>query len=305
MRYLVSLTLILALGALGAACGGSDVRPPMPDPSSIDQSADDMGLAALEEETAGSESASPPSEAGDEAEGDAASEAPLRGATLVRGEHTPIEGRAPTLRIAAPRSGSTVRTGSVMLRLAVTGWPLEAPAGRHVHVIVDDEPYIAVRDVSAPIDLNALVAANLGHELAEGTHVVRVFPSRGHHESVKEPGAFAVTVVHFRRATEGFAFDAAAPLLTYSRPKGCNAAGERVLLDFYVSGATLGADAHRVRYTLDGRSGEITEWAPHWMEGLRAGEHTLRLELLAPDGSAVPGMFNDTTRTFTVAASCP
>ncbi|MBZ0121185.1 MAG: hypothetical protein K8H88_29590 [Sandaracinaceae bacterium] len=293
----------LGCGALlTLGCGGSDVQPEMPSPSVVDQSADDLGLpqATAEESSGGAaESSEPTSEAPAEE-----SEGPLGPVRVVVGESTPLEGASPSLRILAPRNGQRVTTGNVSLRLQLRGWELEPDPGRHVHVIVDNEPYIAVRDLSAPIDLNELVQRNLGHELAEGTHVVRVFPSRAHHESVKSAGAFATVTFHYRQPTEGFAFDARAPLLTFSRPKGCNAAGQRVLLDFFVSNAALAADGTQVRYELDGTTGTITQWLPHWIEGLRAGQHTLRLTLVGADGAPLAGPFNDTTRTFTVAPSC-
>ncbi|HEY8432336.1 MAG TPA: hypothetical protein VIL20_28380 [Sandaracinaceae bacterium] len=288
MRSLRKITLSLGALCLAAGCGGTDQQPEMPDPSVVDRSADDMGLpeAEPEPETAG---------------GEGAPAAPVR---VVAGERTPIEGAAPTIRITAPRNGQRIARGDVMLRLTLRNWPLEPEPGRHVHVIVDNEPYIAVRDVSQPINLNQLVQQNLGHELAQGTHVVRVFPSRGHHESVKTDGAFAVVVFHYGAPTEGFSFDPSAPLLTYSRPKGCNPAGERVLLDFYLSNVELSRDGHRVRYEIDGEGGEITEWVPHWIENLPIGEHTIRLTLVDAQGQGVPGPFNDTTRTITIAESC-
>lgn len=301
-RSVFGCTLAFGVGLAGVAgCGGSDVRAPFPNVTVTDQSADDMGLAAPEAETSGGEE-SASSEEGEEAP--SAERAPPAPPRLVVGETTPLEGTTPRLRITAPEDGATIRSGNVTVRLNLTDWPLAAPTGPHVHLIVDDEPYIAIRDVSAPIDLNALVQSSLGHELAEGTHVVRVFPSRGHHESVKDAGAFAAVTFHYRRRTEGFSFDASAPLLTYSRPKGCNVAGERVLVDFFVTHATLAPGGTRVRWTLDGRTGEITAWLPHWIELLPIGEHSLRLELIGPDGAPIPGPFNDTTRRFTVAERC-
>lgn len=301
MRALRSITL--SLGALclatTAGCGGTDQQPEMPDPSVVDRSADDLGLPQEEAEAAGAEGTAGAEEAAEE---DEPPPAPVR---VVAGERAPLEGDAPAVRITAPRDGQRIARGRVDLRLAVRNWPLEPEPGRHVHVIVDDEPYIAVRDVSRPIDLTELVRQHLGHDLAQGTHVVRVFPSRGHHESVKAEGAFGVVVFHYGAPTAGFSFDASAPLLTYSRPKGCNVAGDRVLLDFYVSNVELARDGHRVRYEIDGRGGVITSWAPHWIENLSAGEHTIRLTLLNAAGEPVPGPFNDTTRTITVAASCP
>jgi len=221
---------------------------------------------------------------------------------VVIGDHTPLEGRVPTLTVQAPRNGSTVRRGDVTIRWTLRNWELSAE-GSHVHVIVDNEPYIAVRS-TAPINLTQLVRENLGHELSEGTHVVRMFPSRGHHESVKDAGVFAVFTFNNHTATPDFAFDASAPLLTFSRPKGCNVAGSEVLLDFFTTNAPLAPDQFRVRYTLDGVAGEITEWRPHHMQNLTMGSHEIHLELLNAAGEAAPGLFNDTTRTFTVAETC-
>jgi hypothetical protein len=225
---------------------------------------------------------------------------------IVAAERTPLEGSPPSLRIRAPRANQLVRRGNVMLNVQLTGWDLAPEPGKHVHVIVDNEPYIAVRDVSEPIDLNALVQTNLGHELAAGTHVVRVFPSHNHHESVKDGTPFAMVVFHYQSRTEGFALDPRAPLLTYSRPKGCNVAGERVLLDFYLANVdALAADGTRVHYAIDGEvSGDIVQWAPHYIENLPVGEHTVELVLVGADGAAIAGPFNDTTRTITVAETC-
>lgn len=299
-RKLGLLCCVLGLAApvaLTLGCGGSDVRAPFPTVTVNDVSADDLGLAPLEEPTAGGED-----EAADTTEEEAS--VPAAPPTIVVGESAAIEGAMPTLRITAPRNGATIRTGNVSVRVNLANWELASPTGPHVHLILDNEPYIAIRDTGAPIDLNAVVAANLGHELSEGTHVLRMFPSRGHHESVKDAGAFATVTFHYRSATPNFAFDASAPLLTYSRPKGCNVAGERVLVDFFVSNATLAPGGTRVRWTLDGRTGEITSWAPHWIENLGAGSHELGLTLIGADGAPIAGPFNDTTRTFTVADAC-
>lgn len=297
--FLVVSALVTLPFAL--ACGGSDIRAPFPDITVNDRSADDLELAPLEEATAGGDAAGAATDgAGAETsppEADASLAAPP---LVVVGESTPIEGATPSLRVTAPANGATIRSGAVTVRFRLRDWELASPAGPHVHLILDDEPYVAIRDATAPVDLAAVV----GHPIAEGTHVLRLFPSRGHHESVKDAGAFAVVVFHYGHATEGFTFDPAVPLLTYSRPKGCNVAGERVLVDFFLSNVALAPEGHHVRWTLDGRSGDITSWTPHWIEGLAAGSHELRLVLVAPDGTPVPGMFNDTTRTFTVAATC-
>ncbi len=298
MRALRNITL--SFGALCvvsvAGCGGTDEQPEMPDPTVVDRSAEDLGLPEAE---AGSEQ--PQAVAGGETEGDAPPSGPVR---VVAGERTPVEGGNPQVRILAPRNGQRLASGPVSLRLQVRNWELQPEPGQHVHVIVDNEPYIAVRDVRQPLNLSELVQRELGHELAEGTHVVRVFPSRAHHESIKTQGAFATVMFHYVSPTPNFTFDARAPLLTYSRPKGCNPVGERILLDFFVSNVELAADGARVHYEIGRARGDITSWVPHYIEGLRAGAHSVHLTLVGADGTPIAGPFNDTTREIRVAQSC-
>lgn len=287
---LIRLPVLGAILALAGCGGGGTASPP-------EYPATDTEVAQPIEQTStgtGQEPMQP-------------TEPPAPPVQVVAADHTPIEGRTPTVRIQAPRNNQTIRTGDVNLRLQVRNWELGPEPGNHVHVIVDNEPYIAVRDVRRPINLNALVRDNLGHELEPGTHVVRVFPSRPHHESVKDPGAFATVTFNYQQATEGFELDAAAPLLTFSRPKGCNPAGERILLDFFVTNVdALAAGGTRVHYAIDNRvQGDIVEWKPHYIENLQPGEHQIRLSLVDGDGQPIAGMFNDTTRQFTVQAQCP
>ena len=255
--------------------------------------------AAPAAEASGSATPEPPAEQQEKG----ATTPPAPPVQVVAAENTPIEGAVPTLRIAAPREGQLYKTDKVEISLDVKNWLL-TPDGNHIHVIVDNEPYIAVRDTSKPIDLRALVEKELGHDLAEGTHVLRAFPGRGHHESVKDTGAFDVKMFHFKKKTPDFKFDVKAPLLTYSRPKGCVDLGARVLLDFYTSNIKLGADQARVHYTIDDVAGDITGWTPHYIENLPEGEHRIELALQDASGAAVPGPYNDTTRTFRVAKDC-
>jgi hypothetical protein len=223
---------------------------------------------------------------------------------VVAAENTPLEGAAPTLHISAPRDGQLYKGDKVEIALDVKNWLL-TPDGNHIHVIVDNEPYIAVRDASKPIDLRALVQKELGHDLAEGTHTLRAFPGRGHHESVKDAGAFDVKTFHFKKKSADLKFDAKAPLLTFSRPKGCVDLGAHALLDFFVANLKLGAAEDRVHYSIDGTiSGDIVAWTPHFIENLPEGEHRLQLTLQDANGAAIAGPYNDTARTFRVAKDC-
>ncbi|HYP53667.1 MAG TPA: hypothetical protein VEQ42_09005, partial [Pyrinomonadaceae bacterium] len=84
---------------------------------------------------------------------------------------------------------ATVNGPNVNLRLALSGdlkgyQPHKDPAtgmGNHIHVILDNEPYEAYYEIGQPFELR---------NVTEGTHTVRVFPSRPWHESYKNEGAF-------------------------------------------------------------------------------------------------------------------
>lgn len=166
--------------------------------------------------------------------------------------------------------------------------------GQHLHVIVDNQPYEAVYDVSAPFALG---------ELEPGRHVVRAFPSRQWHESVKAPGAFAVQEFAVGGVGGSSVMTPDQPVLTYSRPKGLyeGPAADSIMVDFYLTNVELEPGGDRVVLTVDGDSRwEITRWTPHFLVGLAPGEHVIELQLVGPDGAPVEGAFNRTSRTIEV-----
>jgi hypothetical protein len=289
VRIVSSWGQVLAASALVAGCATQYEPPPEYPPMEAPPAASASGAATPPEPPrAMAESPTPPPP-------------PVQ---VIAADNTPLEGAAPTVKVRSPKDGQLIKTDKVEVVLDVKNWGL-SPDGNHIHLIVDNEPYIAIRDVTKPIDLGALVQQELGHPLSEGTHVLRTFPGRGHHESVKEPGAFDIKVFHYKSKTADFKFDPKAPLLTYSRPKDCSDAGSRVLLDFFVSNTKLGPTDSRVHYVIDANvSGDIVAFTPHYVENLPAGEHTLQLTLQDANGNALQGMFNDTTRKLKVAPDC-
>jgi hypothetical protein len=133
----------------------------------------------------------------------------------------------PQLYIVSPKMDQVLTADEVTVKLDLRQYEVGPDAktgGPHVHLILDNEPY------------RAIYADGIGggrlDSLAEGTHVLRAFPSAGpkddkgalHHESRKNEGAFAW--VRFHVKSRGGASDPAAvdpvtkPTLTYSRPKG-------------------------------------------------------------------------------------
>lgn len=230
---------------------------------------------------------------------------------LVEGTRAEAPAPAPTLEFEAPERGAALEGDSLEVRLALEGFALGEPTpgsearglamsdgGQHVHFIVDDRPYRALYGLDGPVQVGA-------GELGPGLHLLRAFPSRQWHESVKSEGAFARTWVFLADTAGNEGVDPEAPMLTYSRPKGTyeGSAADSVMVDFYVTNAEIGPGAglHRVRLTVDDSlAWELTEWAPHYVLGLDDGTHTFRLELLTPDGSPVAGPHGAAEREIVV-----
>src|SRR5665213_675049 len=188
------------------------------------------------------------------------------------------------LKIIAPREGEILKNpkDSVRIVMEVTGTALGvhtdtdstlgiayAKQGQHVHVILDDKPYMADFKNAQPFNVGLL---------SPGVHTIRAFPSFSWHESIKSPGAFATRTFYVGRAPKPNAVQANnldGPLLTYSRPKGSYAAGvaSKILLDFYVSNATLAPDAYKVKLWIDSAAmPDIVKWQPYYIEGLSKGK---------------------------------
>ena len=221
---------------------------------------------------------------------------------------------AVSLHFLYPKDDTLVEGTSIAPEFTMTGYPIyfdsERKKGQHLHIILDDEPYEAdyepLRAFSPP--------DGKFDNLKEGTHTLRAFPGREWHESIKQPdGAFDLVVFDVKRKTPGINVDQKAPLLTYSRPKGEYRWEEDprgILLDFYVTNATLSPNGYKVKYTLNGKKSVLLDrWEPIWWkyEELTPGDQKVLLELLDSNMKPVPfkvgGVdYNHSEHTFKVLA---
>ena len=95
------------------------------------------------------------------------------------------------------------------------------------------------------------------------------------------------------------------PLLIFNLPNGKTFhEGEEVVIDFSLANAKLKGDGgdYRVRYIVDD---EDMKWIDRWeqivLTGWTPGKHTIRLELIGPDGWPYRnGDYNVVTRELTV-----
>ena len=211
-----------------------------------------------------------------------------------------LEGYQPQVSILSPQIDEVLQENTVNVRLQVKDLPIfkdpQWQLGPHLHLILDNEPYIAVYDLNQSVVLP---------NLSPGTHTLRVFASRPWHESFKNEGAYAQTTFHILTRTEENNPDTKLPLLTYSRPNG-NYGAEPIMLDFYLTNAPLHSVAEtnpddmmsnwRIRSTVNGESFILDRWQPIYLKGFKPGKTWIKLEFLDNQGQPVKNAFNTTIR---------
>lgn len=294
------ISCLAVLGALAcAACGGGNDNLPPPPPPPPAPPAYEAGATPVT--TTPQPQAEPPKPA-----------APP--VTLTPGAASPDPAApTPTVKITAPTRDQVIpanKAADFAVKLDVKNWQT-AQGSSHVHLILDNKPYKAIYDTKAPVKLSELTG---GAALEEGLHVLTSFPSRANHESVKTKGA--LTVVPFWVGKKGDAKTdfTKKPLLIYSRPKG-DYNGEmanHVLVDFQVDNVTLAEGKEHVDVTVTGPGiakdlhATVTKFGtPLYLDGLRDGSYTLKVELVDADGKVIEGPWNSTTRTIKIDHEAP
>lgn len=162
--------------------------------------------------------------------------------------------------------------------------------GQHIHLIVDNNPYIAKYE------------AEFAQAVEDGEHYLLAFLSRSYHESIKTDAANTTKKITVEGGNIKASADVTDPMLFYSRPKGTYTGAKdtkKVMLDFYVKNLELGAD-YQVKADINGEEHMIDTWQPYYIEGLPMGENTITLTLVDGEGQTVDTPLNPVTRTFTL-----
>ncbi len=217
-----------------------------------------------------------------------------------------LEVYQPQVAIASPQPDQVLQDDTIKVSFQVKDLPIfvdpKLGMGPHLEVILDNQPYTMVYDISQPLVLS---------DLTPGTHTLRVFAARPWHESFKNQGAYAQTTFHVFTKTDENNPDPTQPLLTYSRPTGTYGA-EPILLDFYLTNAPLhlvakenpqdGIADWRIRCTINGESFVIDRWEPIYLKGFNPGKNWVKLEFLDDKGNLVKNVFNSTVRAIAYEA---
>ncbi|MFT5167420.1 MAG: hypothetical protein ACI8P3_002657 [Saprospiraceae bacterium] len=167
--------------------------------------------------------------------------------------------------------------------------------GQHLHLIINNEPYIAKYTAAFDDPL-----------LAPGEYHMLAFLSRSYHESIKTKAAHKAQKITVENNMIKRAESINYPMVFYSRPKGTYTGKketEKVMLDFYVVEAMLGANKYKVKVNINGEEDHLLDtWQPYYIEGLPMGTNTVTLTLLDPKGEVVEAPYNPISREFELKA---
>jgi len=219
---------------------------------------------------------------------------------------TPLNGSTEfqdaALQLNSPEQDAKLASGEVTFKYDVKNYKLKnqtphancnecnnSKDGQHIHLILNNEPYIAI------------YTPEFKDTLKEGHYVALSFLSRSYHESIKQFQAFDL-----RQFTVGKSkskpVDLTQPLLFYSRPKGeyVGEFAKKILLDFYLVNTDLKADGNKVKATINGVEFILDKWQPYVIEGLPMGENKVKIELIDKEGKTINGPLNTIERKFTL-----
>jgi hypothetical protein len=294
---LLAVPVLVGLaGALAFACGGGNENlPPPPPPPAPPPAASTPAAAPSASASASAEAAPTP--------------APAPPVQLVQGTPSPDPPPPlPTVKINAPTKEIVIpsaKAADTEVKLDVKNWKT-AQGDAHVHLILDDKPYKPIYDPKAPVKLSELTG---GDAIADGQHILVAFPSRANHESVKTPGALAITEFWVGKKGDRTQ-DPNKPMLIYSRPKGeyKGDMANHVLIDFQLANDKLAPGKDHVHITVTGpgiegeKAADATQFGPpFYLDNLQDGSYSVKLELLGADNKVLPGAWNSVTRQFSVA----
>lgn len=207
------------------------------------------------------------------------------------------------LTLLSPEKNTKTPSAEVTFKYALSNYKLSeqtsdavnkhcnnSSKGQHIHLILNNEPYLARYDTL------------FTEKLKSGRYIALSFLSRSYHESIKTPSAFDLREFVVGDSAKTNPSDLSKPLMFYSRPKGEYSGGdtENILLDFYLANVKLSKKGYKVKATINGKEFIITQWQGYFIQGLPKGESTIQLELIDKKGKRVDAPFNPVVRKITL-----
>ncbi len=222
--------------------------------------------------------------------------------TVIQQLNRSLEQYQPQVNILSPQPNQVISESNLKVNLQVLNLPIfkneEYEMGPHLQLILDNEPYKSIYDVTQPVTLE---------NLSPGTHTIRVFAAKPWNESFKNDGAYAQTTFHVFTKSNDNNPNSSLPLLTYSEPKGGYGA-EPIAIDYYLTNAPLHLVAQensndnindwRIKVTVNGESFFVDTWQTIYLKGFKVGNNWVQLEFIDENGNEVSNAFNNTVRVI-------
>jgi len=286
IRRCVPLAIAACLGLV--ACGGGETVPAAPTTSAPPPP------TATAEATAEPEAPPPP---------------PKINVDLMEAKPSPAPDKLPVVRIDGPGRDQPIAkhyAENYKLIYQVTNWKSQ-PEGSYLQFILDNVPAKPVTDPSQKVKLSDLTEG--GKPIEEGEHILALYVARNNHEIVKGPKSVVARRFWVGKKKPSDWSWSKDPIMVIGPPHGTydGDTAQEILTDFFVLNAELGDKKYSVRLTLNGPGIEdegmkryMTEWRPAVIWSPGDGEHTLKAELVQPDGEVAKVPWNPTERKFTV-----
>ena len=203
-----------------------------------------------------------------------------------------------TLTITEPLQEQVLAGPDVTVKFQAKNWKAEKN-GKQIHLILDNNPFLS-SDGQDPFVFK---------NVSPGPHVIRVFPAYPWHESVKQQSAMVIVRFYVKEKSGTLPLDLSKPMMVYNTPNGAHESNERlpgqphpgILVDWVLRNVSMGSKAgYFVRITVDGTVlMSMKEWRPHYIQGLKPGEHRIKLELTR-NGVPIQENWSVAERTITV-----
>ena len=156
--------------------------------------------------------------------------------------------------------------------------------------------YLGVLNPNKP--LKKIIHGHFETEIEKGDNLFFCYLSRSYDLSVKNKNAsflFKINADPSGCFSETELSDTVVALL---QPRGIFSSGqeEKVLFDFFLKNISL-EEGNYISLLIDDIEFKLTKWVPFWIQGLKAGDHKISIDLKTKEGLSLKGIMPDQLST--------
>tara|TARA_Y100000589_G_scaffold75216_1_gene68809 strand:+ start:16719 stop:17552 length:834 start_codon:yes stop_codon:yes gene_type:complete len=166
----------------------------------------------------------------------------------------------------------------------------------HMVRLYEGGQYLGVLNPNKP--LKKIIHGYFETEIEKGDNLFFCYLSRSYDLSVKNKNAsflFKINADPSGCFSETELSDTVVALL---QPRGVFSSGqeEKVLFDFFLKNISL-EEGNYISLLIDDIEFKLTKWVPFWIQGLKAGDHKISIDLKTKEGFSLKGIMPDQLST--------